>query len=39
MEVGDIGILAVIAAGTYLLGSFPTAYVVVNRFAGKHIMQ
>jgi len=39
VEVGDIGILAVIAAGTYLLGSFPTAYLVVNRFAGKNIMQ
>ena len=35
----DIGILAVIAAGTYLLGSFPTAYLVVSRFAGKNIMQ
>ena len=35
----DIGILALIAAGTYLLGSVPTAYLVVSRFAGKNIMQ
>lgn len=35
----DIGILVVIAAGTYFLGSIPTAYLVVHRFAGKNIMQ
>ena len=39
MEVRDVGVLSFIAAGTYLLGSIPTAYLIVNRFAGKNILK
>ena len=35
----EIGALAIIAASGYLLGSFPTAYLIVRRFAGKNIRE
>ena len=34
----DIALYLAIAAAAYLLGSFPTAYLIVRRFAGKNIM-
>lgn len=36
---GDIGVYAGIASAGYLLGSFPTAYVVVKQFAKKNILE
>lgn len=35
----DFGTLVVVAVVGYLLGSFPTAYVLVKRFAKKDILQ
>ena len=34
----DIVLYLVIAAAAYVLGSFPTAYLIVRRFAGANIM-
>ena len=36
---GDIGIIAVIVAVGYLLGSIPTAYLIVIRTTGKNIQE
>ena len=33
----EIGAIAFIAVTTYLVGSFPTAYIIVRLFAGKNI--
>ena len=33
----EIAAIAFIAITTYLVGSFPTAYIIVRRFAGKNI--
>ncbi|MEE9199427.1 MAG: glycerol-3-phosphate acyltransferase [Dehalococcoidia bacterium] len=38
MEDASPYVLALIALGGYLMGSFPTAYVVVRQFAGKNVM-
>ena len=35
----DVGVLAAVALGGYLFGSFPTAYVLVKRFGGKNILE
>ncbi len=35
----EIGILVLIAVTGYLLGSFPTAYLLVKRFARKNILE
>ena len=35
----DIGTLLLIAVAGYLLGSFPTAYLLVKRFARKNILE
>ena len=35
----DIGTLVLIAVAGYLLGSFPTAYLLVKRFARKNILE
>ena len=37
--VSDIGSLAAIGISGYLLGAFPTAYLIVTRFAGKNILE
>ena len=37
--VKDIGSLAAIGISGYLLGAFPTAYLIVTRFAGKNILE
>ena len=34
----DFGIWVAVAVTSYLLGSFPTAYVLAKRFAGKNIL-
>ena len=36
---GEIGVYIAIAIAGYLLGSFPTGYVVVKRFAGKNLLE
>ena len=35
----EIGFLALIALVGYLVGSFPTGYIIVRRFAGKNILE
>ena len=35
----EIGFLALIALIGYLVGSFPTGYIIVRRFAGKNILE
>ena len=35
---GEVGAYIAIALAGYLLGAFPTAYMVVKRFAGKNIL-
>lgn len=35
----DVGVLAAVAIGGYLFGSFPTAYLLVKRFGGKNILE
>jgi glycerol-3-phosphate acyltransferase PlsY len=35
----DIGIWVAVAFAEYICGSFPTAYVLVKRFAHKNILE
>ena len=39
MEDPSIQALVLVALGSYVIGSFPTAYVVVRRFTGKNVME
>ncbi|MEE9247197.1 MAG: glycerol-3-phosphate acyltransferase [Dehalococcoidia bacterium] len=39
MEDPSIQALVLVALGSYVIGSFPTAYVVVRRFTGRNVME
>ena len=37
--MADIALYIGVAAAAYIIGSFPTAYLIVRRFAGRNIME